>query len=104
MIYKCDLIPCPGSGGGYAGNILDGEVIGSSVKLRWSQPVDKAKVCVLCKPLKSFLGPVPYRQAFGSPDVFTHLNNETLPLKSGYTKTGQVKDWLKYTITLTKIK
>lgn len=32
------------------------------------------------------------------------LDKETLPLKNGYTKNGQVKDLLKYTITLTKIK
>lgn len=105
-LYKCDVIPCPGlySWGSYTGSVLLGEVTGHSVKLEWVSPGDAAKACVLCKPLKSYLDKVPYREEFGSGILFTELNHQVLPLKSGYTKEGKLQDVLKYKITLTKVK
>ncbi|MCJ7612544.1 MAG: hypothetical protein MUP19_09800 [Candidatus Aminicenantes bacterium] len=106
-LYKCDTVPCPGldSEPGYSGQVLRGEVDNHSLKLEWTKPGIRAKACVFCKPLKSYVGKIPYRQEFGAgDDLFFNLSKEILPLKNGSTKTGKVSDWLTYTITLTKIK
>jgi hypothetical protein len=105
-LFRCDVVPCPGleSEPNYGGSNLDGEVSGQSVKLHWTSPGVRAKACVFCKPLKSYLGKVPYRHTFGSGELFVRLNAEVLPLKSGFTKSGKIQDWLTYTVSLTRIK
>jgi len=104
--YKCDIVPCPGKDPalGYAGGVLDGEVIDQSVTLKWPKTLDADKACVFCKPLKSFLSQVPYRHAFGAGELVNKLNAETLPLKNGFSKTQKIQDWLIYKITLSKLK
>ncbi len=105
-LYKCETVPCPGleSEGPYNGRPIDGQVTDHSVQLKWPQPGDWAKACVFCKPLKSFLKKIPYRLEFGGESLVTLISKEVLPLTNGYTRTGKAQDWLKYKITLTKIK
>jgi len=103
-LYKCAVVDCPGAEPNDWGGAILGEMQGRSVKLTWPLGGSSTKACVMCTPLKSFLGKLPYRQEFGSNNLKNYLNKEILPLKNGFTKNGQVLDWLKYTITLTKIK
>lgn len=103
-LYKCAVVDCPGATpGDWAGAIL-GQMEGQSVRLTWPLSDLSTKACVMCTPLRSFLGKLPFREEFGSGQLKYSLDKEILPLKNGYTKNVQVKDWLKYTITLTRIK
>ena len=74
------------------------------MKRHWPQRGIWSRVCVLCKPLKSFLGKIPYRQEFGNDELVYRLSKEVLPLKNGYTRNGKILDWMTCTITLKKIK
>jgi hypothetical protein len=86
------------------GSTIEGALQGKHVKLTWAgSTAPRTRACVFCKPLKSFLGKVPYKQEFGSGEFVYNLNKEVLPLQSGWTANRQVGDFLKYTITLTKI-
>jgi hypothetical protein len=103
--YKCAVVDCPGADSGDWAGPIDGEMQGRSVKLTWPPGLGSTtKACVMCTPLKYYLGKLPYREEFGSGQLKKSLDKEILPLKNGTTRNGQVSDWLKYTITLTRLK
>jgi hypothetical protein len=104
-LYKCAVVDCPGANPVDWAGAIDGEMQGRSVKLTWPPGLESTtKACVMCTPLKSFLAKLPYREQFGSGQLKYSLDKEILPLKNGTTRQGQISDWLKYTLTLTRIK
>jgi len=102
-LYRCDIISCPDSWpiSTFVGSYVDGKLDGQNLTLKWSSfdPVQ----CVLCKPKKTYLSQVPYRQKFGSREFMDVISKAALILKDGYSTSGQWHDWLTYTITLKKI-
>ena len=103
-VCKCDVLPCPGLASDEYVGPLEGSVDGPNLTLTWPEERDRTRVCVTCKLLKSYLKGKPYREKFGSGELIDELHRTVLPLKNGYTKSGKILDWLKYTITLTKVK
>jgi hypothetical protein len=102
--YRCDFRPCPPgqTPSSYTGAYLGGKVTGGAVKLNWYN--NEFPACLWCRPRKSFLGKVPYRQRFAARNLFHYLRKRTLPLKSGYRTTGRVKNWLRYRLELRRLK
>jgi len=102
-LYNCAFISCPDPWpiSTYVGAYLDGKLDGQSLTLKWASfdPVQ----CVLCKPIKSYLSQVPYRQKFGTREFMDVISKAALVLKDGFTVSGHVQEWLTYTITLKKI-
>ena len=110
-VYDCKVVTCQGQPGAedYRGVPLEGEVTGQSVRLILPTPKYVDTMCVFCKPIPSYLKNSPYRDEFDTAKLLYALSKEALPLKNGYTKTGkeqdsEKKDYLRYTITLTKLK
>ncbi|MCJ7681616.1 MAG: hypothetical protein MUP70_12880 [Candidatus Aminicenantes bacterium] len=81
---------------------IGGKVSGVSVRLKW--PEFTVPEPYLCTPNKSYLGKVPYRPRFESMEMMGYLSKENLTLVDGTVINGGASDWLKYTITLKKIK
>jgi len=105
-LFQCSVKECAGMSGipAMMGNGLEGEIEGKKVKLTWSQTEKRTSACVFCKPLKSSMKKVPYKQEFGTGELVYNLNKEVLPLQSGLTLNRKVGDFLTYTISLVKIK
>lgn len=102
-LYRCDIIGCPDTEpiASYPGAYLEGKLDGQTLTLKW--PSFDPGQCVLCKPKKSFLSQVPYREKFGSKEFMGVISKAVLVLKDGYAASGKWHDWLTYTITLKKI-
>ncbi|MGB9006643.1 MAG: hypothetical protein WCB96_13045 [Candidatus Aminicenantales bacterium] len=107
-LYRCFLSQCPGDRtyqnmSLYESAALPGEVQGESLSLGW--PAYPSQACVVCSPLKMYLGKIWYRHEFGGGDVFMKRMAEMwLPLKDGLVKTGTTLEGVEYKITLKKIK
>jgi hypothetical protein len=81
---------------------IGGKVTGNTVQLKW--PEFNAPEYYVCIPAKSYLGNVPYRPIFESKEFVGYISKEKLPLVNGQVINGGMSDWLKYKITLTKLK
>jgi len=81
---------------------IGGKVNGNTVQLKW--PEFDAPERYVCIPAKSYLGKVPHRPIFESKEFIGYISKEKLPLVSGQVITGGMSNWLKYKITLTKLK
>jgi hypothetical protein len=110
-LFQCTIKECAGKYGipAMMGNNLEGTIEGKKIELHWApaQATSQGKrtsACVFCKPSKSSMKNVPYKQEFGSGELVYNLNSEFLPLQSGLTVNRKVGDFLTYTITLVKIK
>jgi len=107
-LYGCDLTYCKGIKAFETISILEGSPLGGEVQgesLRVAWPAYPSQACVVCSPLKTYLGKVSYRHEFGGGDVFTKRMAEMwLPLKDGQVKTGTTLEGVEYKITLKKIK
>ena len=79
---------------------LSGRLIRRRVKLNWV-PFNPA-ACTRCELRTTAQDPVLRRQ-FDSVDFFQNLSQLELPLKNGHMVSGQVSDWMRYKITLTRI-
>jgi len=112
-LYRCFFLPsCGNQAGemstagvrdiGLTGKPLAGQVTGGGVKLTW--PEYFPKECVHCKPKKMYLGNVFVARTFGTMEFLAKISTEILPLKDGATVKGNIKDWLTYTIVMTKAK
>jgi hypothetical protein len=84
------------------GQPIGGKVNGNTVQLKW--PEFDALERYVCIPNKSYLGKVPHRPNFESKEFIGYISGEKLPLVDGQVVTGGHSDWLKYKITLTKLK
>jgi hypothetical protein len=105
-LYHCTFKECAELQGipSMVGNVLQGTLQAKKIKLAWAEvTTPRTSVCVFCKPKKSFLSKIPYKQEFGSAELVYNLNKEVLPLQNGWTASRKVGDFLTYTITLTKI-
>jgi hypothetical protein len=105
-LYHCTFKECAELQGipSMVGNVLQGTLQAKKIKLAWAEvTTPRTSVCVFCKPKKSFLSKIPYKQEFGSSELVYNLNKEVLPLQNGWTASRKVGDFLTYTITLTKI-
>jgi hypothetical protein len=84
------------------GQEIDGKVSGNSVQLKW--PEFHPRECYSLFPLKTYLGQLRPRKEFDSAEFIGYISREKLPLVDGQVITGGMPDWLKYRITLTKLK
>jgi len=84
------------------GKSIGGKVTGNSVRLQWDY-FDYTE-CVLCTPAKSYLKKGMYRQDFVSREFMNALSKEELPLVDGKVINRRIRDWLRFSITLKKIK
>ncbi|MBD3412850.1 MAG: hypothetical protein GF421_00265 [Candidatus Aminicenantes bacterium] len=103
-LYKCEMLDyCSGRKDPdvLLGESIPGNVTGGSVHLTWPGffPVE----CVLCTPAKSYLGKVPYREKFGTIEFLSAVSKKALPLINGKVVRGGIQDWMRFTVTLTKI-
>jgi hypothetical protein len=73
-----------------------------SVKLQWPKAYSDA--CVLCTPKVPYLGKTPYEQRFGTIEFIDRVSSEIIPLRDGFKMNYGVSDWLRYTITLERLK
>jgi hypothetical protein len=102
-LYKCTFRTCDDTYdiSKLPGALLSGSVSNKSLTLTW--PKYSPSQCVLCTPLKAFLGKKAYRQNFGSQEFMRVISLEKLVLQNGYSTTGKYHDWMTYTISLKKI-
>jgi len=107
-LYRCFMNNCQGGKVNTAlsmleGATLPGEVQGESLGVAWPAYISQA--CVVCSPLKEYLGKIWYRHEFDEGSVFMKRMAEMwLPLKDGLVKTGSTLEGAEYKITLKKIK
>lgn len=103
-LYICDNFSCKEDRdiNEIVGATVDGKVSSGKIKLTW--PEFHSVACILCKPTKSYLGKVPYREKFGTLEFISRISSEKIPLTDGGTINGSVHDWMKYRITLHKTK
>jgi hypothetical protein len=102
-LYKCSFVECAANLKiPLIGSYVEGKVAGKNLKITW--PGLRSAACVLCTPLKSYLSKVPYRGTFGGPDLMQDLSKQNFVLREGYSTKGQISDWLRYTVSLHKIK
>jgi hypothetical protein len=76
--------------------------MGNTVQLQWPKFIAKSSFSFV--PQLSYLGQERPRREFKSGDFMGYLSSEKLPLLDGLSSTMEVSDWLKYRITLKKIK
>lgn len=84
------------------GQPIDGKVSGNSVRLKW--PEFNPTECYSLVPQMSYLGQLRPHKEFDSAEFIGYISREELPLVDGEVITGGMSDWLKYKITLTKLK
>jgi len=80
---------------------IDSIITDSSIRLTW--PTHFPAACVLCNPRVSYIKKAPYREQFGTKEFTQRISQETLPLRDGYTVSGEVGNWMHYKITMTKL-
>lgn len=102
-LYRCEPFECEDrkNPADLEGLAIEGTATGNSVRLRWPEffPVE----CILCTPIKTYLGRVVYRQKFGTKEFMEAISREELPLVDGNVIKGEIQDWMRFTITLRKI-
>jgi hypothetical protein len=102
-LYKCQSEDCKEDkkAADLVGQSLGGTVSGNKVRIKWPEffPVE----CIWCRPIKVYLGGLPYRAKFGTKEFMDRISREDLPLSDGNVVRGGVQDWMKYTITLKKV-
>jgi hypothetical protein len=103
-LYRWAKTPCKATWTkeDFAGQPIDGEVSGNYVRLKW--PEFHPRECYSLIPRKSYLGQLRFRREFDSAEFIGYISREELPLVDGQVITGGMSDWLKYKITLTKLK
>jgi hypothetical protein len=103
-LFRCDQVDCRNQTDITVldGAFIDGILTDNGVRLTWRSHSSAA--CVLCTPRVSYIKKAPYREQFGSKEFIRRISEEILPLRDGYTISGGTGNWLKYTITLTKLK
>lgn len=103
-LYNWDETPCKESWNSedLYGQAIGGKVSGNSVQLKW--PEFHPRQCYSLFPRKSYLGQLRPRKEFDSAEFIGYISREKLPLVDGQVVTGGMSDWLKYKITLTKLK
>ncbi len=72
------------------------------MRLKW--PEFHPRECYSLIPRKSYLGQPRFRREFDSAEFIGYISREELPLVNGQVITGGMSDWIKYKITLTKLK
>jgi hypothetical protein len=81
---------------------IGGKVSGNTIQLRWPKYTPKRSGSFV--PRLSYLGQVRYPRNFKSGEFIGYISSEKLPLVDGQIVTMSVSDWLKYKITLKRIK
>lgn len=103
-LFKCGIVKCTDDDAVplMRGSTVEGQRVGSGISLGWKKVFSVA--CVSCRAKKSYLGKYQYHERFGS-EAFLHwLSKEILPLKHGYKYTRKINDWIRFTISLQRIK
>lgn len=105
-LYKCSEKECEGNQDlniDFTGEKINGKVSGNSLQLEWPNHVPLT--CVTCVPRSiGKLGEKVYEWTFKSAEFLTSLSKEKIPLQHGEVINRTKEDWLKYKITLIKIK
>ncbi len=81
---------------------INGKVSGNTVQLKWPKYTPHSVIAMA--PKLSYLEPDRQRRSFKSGEFINYISREKLPLVDGQVTTGGASDWLKYKITLTRIK
>jgi hypothetical protein len=83
------------------GASINGKATGNSVRLKWPEffPVE----CIMCIPIKKYLGRAEYRQEFGTKEFMEAISREELSLVDRNVVEREIQDWMRFTITLRKI-
>jgi hypothetical protein len=103
-LYDCNIVNCPGKDllSGISGAFLQGQVLEDTLSLKW--PAFNPETCVKCTPKKKNLGKKVYQQTFESPEFLSKISGEVLPLKDGYAVERKISAWMRYRITLRRIR
>ncbi|MBD3413196.1 MAG: hypothetical protein GF421_02040 [Candidatus Aminicenantes bacterium] len=103
-LYRCTEKNCGGSQDkDLTGEKLNGKASGNTVQLQW--PKYTPIKCVTCAPrLLGKLGETVYDRKFKSSEFLFSLSSEKLPLEDGKVINRSKGNWMKYKITITKIK
>jgi hypothetical protein len=89
-------------GDDFVNQTIGGTVSGNNVQLRW--PALTPKNVYSLAPRLSYLGNVRHRREFKSGEIIGYISSEKLPLADGHVVEKSVFDWLKYKISLKRIK
>ncbi len=105
-LYSCSEKECEGSQDldiDFTGEKINGKVSGNTVQLQWPHHVPLT--CVTCVPRNlGNLGEKIYNRTFKSSEFLFSLSSEKIPLEDGKVINRSKGDWMKYKITLTKLK
>jgi hypothetical protein len=103
-LYRCTQKECENSPSlDFTGERINGNVSGNTVQLEW--PLYVPLRCVTCVPLRiGNLGEKVYERIFESAEFLFSLSKEKIPLQHGEVINRTKENYLKYKITLTKIK
>jgi len=102
--YDCQVKPCPGKATvkTLIGAPIVGIMAGNTVKLNW-YPLHPG-ACLECQPRKPSLPQGSYDGFFESTEFIVQASMEWHPLKNGYSNEFPKKDWLRYRVSLKRIK
>jgi len=105
-LYKCSEKECKGTQDldiDFTGEKINGKISGNNVQLKWPNHVPLT--CVTCVPLSiGKLGEKVYERTFKSSEFLLSLSSEKIPLEDGKVINRSKGDWMKYKITLIKLK
>lgn len=107
-IYTCKVVKCSGTApistmvGTQIFGLYSGGKTGGTIQIHW--PPRRARGCVSCTANHPAFPKTAYDGMFESFDFTTQIGLESFPLRDGYSQTIAKKDWLKYTVTLRRLK
>lgn len=102
-LYTCDFTVCPDQTDiqtALQGAPITGQASKGTVQLNW--PPYRPTACVVCYPDESHTSLL-YQEQFGTREFMRKISEEKLHLQDGYSINREIQDWLRYTITLTRL-